>query len=95
VSEKEVVGKNDHAHSCNAPQLDASAHLAIILPVAEPAHPVAALNVAARIEGVLRLDPVLGYHLLLEGVRKTMEPSKARPGYLAPDFWHLTGNMDS
>jgi hypothetical protein len=38
-------------------------HLAIILPVAEPAHPVAALNVAARVDGALSLKPVLGVHL--------------------------------
>jgi hypothetical protein len=41
----------------------APAHLAIILPVAEPAHPVAALNVAAWVEEVCGLNPVLGVHL--------------------------------
>jgi hypothetical protein len=41
----------------------AAAHLAVIGTVAQPAHPVAALNVAAWVEGVLGEHPVLGVHL--------------------------------
>jgi hypothetical protein len=41
----------------------ATAHLAIILPEAQPAHPVAALDVVAWVEEVCGLNPVLGVHL--------------------------------
>jgi hypothetical protein len=41
----------------------ATAHLAVILTVAQPAHPVTALDVAAWVEGVLGLNPVLGVGL--------------------------------
>jgi hypothetical protein len=48
----------------------AAAYLAVILPVAEPAHPVAALNVAAWVEEVCGLNPVLGEHLQVINVVK-------------------------
>jgi hypothetical protein len=47
------VNKREHA----------TAHLAIILPVEQPAHPVAALNVAAWVQEVCGLNPVLGVGL--------------------------------
>jgi hypothetical protein len=41
----------------------ATAHLAVISTEAKPAHPVAALDVAAWVEEVCGLNPVLGVHL--------------------------------
>jgi hypothetical protein len=51
---------------CTTPEvhmLFRASHQTSILAVAEPAHPVAALNVAACIYGVLGLNPMLGVHL--------------------------------
>jgi hypothetical protein len=49
----------------------APAHLAVIGTVAKPAHPVAALNVAAWVEGALGWHPVLGVHLQAREVVST------------------------